>query len=115
MGGGTTHRRKLVTRILSVEGVRVRSCWNRSRLIGPPLTSIDYGHVGAVGAVRPGAPLGGPAPVIGDAGPAARGQVEPEGALGIPADADRGPLGVPAEVQALLQVPVVVPHHPQLD
>lgn len=80
-----------------------------------PFTSVNHGHVGVVAGVRPGASLGGPAPVVRDAGPAARHHVEPEGPLGVPADTDRSLLRVPAEVQALLQVPVVVPHHPQLD
>lgn len=40
-------------------------------------TSVDHRHVGVVGGVQPGAPLRRPAPVVGDAAPAASDDVEP--------------------------------------
>lgn len=84
-------------------------------LLGSALTAIDHCHTGAVAGVQAGAPLRRPAPVVGDSGPATGDHVEAQGALWVPAHADRRPLGVGTKVQTLLQVPVVVPHHPQLD
>lgn len=122
MGGGTTHCLKVVTRILSEGGFKqmLTSPFGLVQhvpryLASLALTSIDHGHVGVVGGVQPGAPLSRPAPVVGDAGPAAGHHVQPQGALRVPADADWSPLRVSAEVQTLLQIPVVVPHRPQLD
>ena len=41
--------------------------------------------------------------------------MKPQGLLWVPADTRWGLLGICAKVQALLEVPVVVPHSPQLN
>ena len=65
--------------------------------------------------VLPVAAVGAPAPVVVQADPASGHKVQPQGHLRIPAHVGWCPLGVAAEVQVLLQVPVVVTYCPQLN
>lgn len=90
MGGGTTHCLKVVTRILSERTVSKKNTKKKNRILSESsrvngvvhltaaaVTSVDHGHAGVVGAVRSGASLRRPAPVVGEAGPAVGHHVEP--------------------------------------
>lgn len=78
-------------------------------------TSINHCHIGIVMAIIAMAALSAPAPVVGVAGPSSRQEVETQGLLRIPTHTCRSPKGLSAEMQTLLQIPVIIPNRPQLN